>query len=54
MYVQIQKLVTQEIPYVFLFEAESLAGVSDRIVVNKLSPLGVAYRPWEWYSKTGK
>lgn len=54
MYGQIQKLVTQEVPYVFLFEAESLAGISDRIVVNKLSPLGFGYRPWEWYSKTGK
>lgn len=54
MYVQIQKLVTQEVPYVFLYEAESLAGISDRIVVNKLTPLGFGYRPWEWYSKNGK
>ena len=31
-----------------------LSGLNSRLVPNKLSKLGYAYRAWEWYSKTGK
>lgn len=53
-YAEIQKLVAAGSPYIFLWENESLSGLSSRIVPNKLSRTGYAYRPWEWYSQTGK
>lgn len=53
-YGEIQKLISGEQPYIFLWEGELLAAVNNRLVVNKLSKIGFGYRPWEWYSKTGK
>jgi len=54
MYADIQKVVAPQVPYIFLWENEILGGVSNRIVVNKMSKIGYSYRMWEWYSKTGK
>ena len=31
-----------------------LSGLNSRLVPNKMTKLGYDYRPWEWYSKTGK
>ena len=53
-YAQIQQALAADPPYNFLWENENLSGVSDRIVVNKMTKLGYGYRPWEWFSKTGK
>jgi ABC-type transport system substrate-binding protein len=53
-YAEIQKLVSADPPYIFMWENESLSGLNNRFVANKLTSLGYAYRPWEWYSKTGK
>jgi peptide/nickel transport system substrate-binding protein len=57
MYGDIQRQISADAPYIFLYESESLAGVHNRFVVNKLGKSGfggVSYRMWEWYSKTGK
>lgn len=53
-YAEIQKLVTADAPYIFLWENESLVAASERLELNPLSKQGVGYRPWEWFSKTGK
>jgi peptide/nickel transport system substrate-binding protein len=53
-YAVIQQELAKDPPYIFLWENENLSGVSNRIVVNKMSKLGYGYRPWEWYSTTGK
>ncbi|HLZ28739.1 MAG TPA: ABC transporter substrate-binding protein [Chloroflexota bacterium] len=56
-YSQIQKLIAQEQPYVFLWENESLFDLNNRIVLpyaageTKTSPI---VDPWRWYSKTGQ
>ncbi|MFN8535081.1 MAG: ABC transporter substrate-binding protein [Dehalococcoidia bacterium] len=52
-YAEIQRLVAAEQPYVFLYEPESLLGLSSRIVPNPQTKVGISYRIWEWYSKTG-
>jgi peptide/nickel transport system substrate-binding protein len=54
LYAQIQQIISDNPPYIFLWENEVLGGVSERFVTNKLTKLGIDYRPWEWYSKTGK
>jgi peptide/nickel transport system substrate-binding protein len=53
-YQEIQKIISDDPPYIFLWENEILSGLAERIVPNKLSKLGYSYRMWEWYSKTGK
>jgi peptide/nickel transport system substrate-binding protein len=53
-YVEIQKLIAADQPYIFLWENEALSGLHNRIVPNKLTRLGYGYWPWEWYSKTGQ
>jgi len=53
-YVEIQKLISADPPYIFMWENESLSGLNNRFVPNKMARLGYGYRPWEWYSKTGK
>jgi peptide/nickel transport system substrate-binding protein len=53
-YAEIQKLVSADPPYIFMWENENLSGLNSRLVPNKLAKLGYDYRPWEWYSKTGK
>jgi peptide/nickel transport system substrate-binding protein len=56
-YAQIQKIIAEAQPYVFLWENESLAAINNRIVLpyaagdTKISPL---VDVWRWYSKTGK
>jgi peptide/nickel transport system substrate-binding protein len=56
-YSQIQKIIAEAQPYVFLWENESLAAINNRIVLpyaaneTRLSPLAEV---WRWYSKTGK
>jgi peptide/nickel transport system substrate-binding protein len=54
LYAEIQKLVAADPPYIFMWENEVLSGLNNRLVANKLSKLGYAYRAWEWYSTTGK
>jgi peptide/nickel transport system substrate-binding protein len=54
LYAEIQKLISAEAPYIFMWENEVLSGLNNRLVANKLTKLGYSYRPWEWYSKTGK
>jgi peptide/nickel transport system substrate-binding protein len=57
LYSQIQKIVAEEQPYVFLWENESLAAINNRFVLpyapdeTKLSPLTDL---WRWYSRTGQ
>ena len=56
-YSQIQKLIAEEQPYVFLWENESLYDINNRIVLpyaageTKTSPI---VDPWRWYSKTDR
>jgi peptide/nickel transport system substrate-binding protein len=56
-YSQIQKLIAEEQPYVFLWEEESLTDVNNRIVLpyaageTRISPIS---DPWRWYSRTGQ
>ena len=56
-YGQIQKIIAEAPPYVFLWENESLAAINNRLVLpyaaseTKTSPLTDI---WRWYSKTGK
>jgi peptide/nickel transport system substrate-binding protein len=56
-YSQIQKIIAEAQPYVFLWENESLAAINNRFVLpyaaseTKTSPLTDV---WRWYSKTGK
>ena len=53
-YVEVQKIIATDQPYIFLWENELLSGVQNRLVTNKLAKTGYSYRLWEWYSKTGK
>jgi peptide/nickel transport system substrate-binding protein len=53
-YAEIQKQIAGDPPYIFMWESESLSGLNSRLVPNPQAKLGYAYRPWEWYSKTGK
>jgi peptide/nickel transport system substrate-binding protein len=53
-YADIQKQIAGDPPYIFMWESESLSGLNNRLVPNPQAKLGYAYRPWEWYSKTGK
>lgn len=53
-YADIQKAISADQPYIFLWENEILSGLNNRIVPNKITKLGYDYRMWEWYSKTGK
>lgn len=53
-YAEIQRIIAPDLPYIFLWENESLSALHNRIVPNKLTRLGYGYRMWEWYSKTGK
>jgi peptide/nickel transport system substrate-binding protein len=56
-YVQIQKLIAEDQPYVFLWTLEALRGFNKRIVGPQPVPLGTTETKWnvnEWYSTTGK
>jgi peptide/nickel transport system substrate-binding protein len=56
-YSQIQKIIADEQPYVFLWEEESLIDVNNRIALpfplgeTRITPL---VERWRWYSKTGQ
>jgi peptide/nickel transport system substrate-binding protein len=54
LYHEVQRRISAEAPYIFLWEIELLYGVNNRIVTNPVTGLGFWYREWEWYSKTGK
>ncbi|HEU5315742.1 MAG TPA: ABC transporter substrate-binding protein [Chloroflexota bacterium] len=53
-YAEVQKIVANDQPYMFLWENEALVGMHNRLVANPMSKIGNSYRMWEWYSKTGK
>jgi peptide/nickel transport system substrate-binding protein len=56
-YVQIQKQIAEDQPYVFLWTLEALRGFNKRIVGPQAVPLGTTETKWnvnEWYSTTGK
>ncbi|MCS7002129.1 MAG: ABC transporter substrate-binding protein, partial [Dehalococcoidia bacterium] len=53
-YDEIQEIISRDQPYIFLWERATLAVVNSRIVVNPLLKTGYGYRPWEWYSTTGR
>jgi len=53
-YAEVQKIVANDQPYMFLWESKSLQAVSSRIQPNPLSKTGIGYRLWEWSSRTGK
>lgn len=54
LYFEIDRIISQDQPYIFLWENEVLSGVNTRITVNKMTKSGYGYRPWEWYIKGGK
>ncbi|GIW11977.1 MAG: peptide-binding protein [Dehalococcoidia bacterium] len=54
LYAEIQRLIAADQPYVFLYEPESLLALHNRIVPNPLTKIGISYRIWEWYSRTGQ
>jgi peptide/nickel transport system substrate-binding protein len=47
-YIQIQKIIAEDQPYIFLFTRENLLAVNRRLKVNPLTGLGVAYRLEQW------
>ncbi len=47
-YVQIQKIIAEDQPYIFLFTRQNLLAVNKRIKVNPLTGLGVGYRLEQW------
>jgi peptide/nickel transport system substrate-binding protein len=50
-YQQIQKILSDEVPYVFLTMNMAYTGVSNRIGGIEVSPLGIGYNLEEWYVK---
>lgn len=54
LYVQIQKLIAEDQPYVFLYTNESLLAVNKRVKVNALKIPGVLYSPELWYIQEQK
>ncbi len=48
-YVQVQKIIAEEQPYVFLYTNETLLAVNKRVKVNPLKIPGVLYAPEQWY-----
>ncbi len=53
-YVEIQKLIAEEQPYIFLWTRESLAGVNKRIKSIDPGPLDIGWNLEQWYSETGQ
>ncbi len=53
-YEQIQKIIAEDQPYVFLYTSESLVAVNKRIQVNPVTPLGLSYdlQKWQLTQKT--
>lgn len=57
LYVQIQKLIAEDQPYVFLWTLETLKLFNKRIVGPQAVPFGTTETKWnvnEWFSTTGK
>jgi peptide/nickel transport system substrate-binding protein len=52
LYGQIQKIIAEEQPYVFLYTNESLLAVNKRVKVNPLKIPGVLYAPEQWYMQS--
>ena len=50
-YGEIQTILTDEQPYIFLFMDKSYTGVNNRIGGVKPSPLGLGWNIEEWYVK---
>jgi peptide/nickel transport system substrate-binding protein len=50
-YQQIQKILSDEVPYVFLTMNMAYTGVSNRIGGIEVSPLGIGYNIEQWYVK---
>lgn len=46
---EIQRLISEDSPYIFLVAQQGFAFASDRIEVNPVTPLGVNYRINEWH-----
>ncbi len=53
-YEEIQKIIADDQPYIFLFTQESITGVNKRIKGIDPSPLGIGWNLNKWYSETGK
>jgi peptide/nickel transport system substrate-binding protein len=56
-YSQVQKIIAEEQPYVFLWEIETLKAINNRIVLPYApgeSRLGPNIDVWRWYSRTGQ
>jgi len=48
-YDQIQRILAEDSPYIFLFFSKTFTGVNKRVVVNEPKRLGIAYDIQEWY-----
>lgn len=48
-YGQIQKLIADDLPYVFLYESKSITGVNKRVGGITATPRGIAYNMHKWY-----
>ncbi len=51
-YEEIQRLLAEDQPYLFLGVNESLGGVNKRIVVNQPTALGIGYEIWKWHARS--
>ena len=50
-YDEIQRILAEDAPYIFLFQSKSYAGINKRIGSIVPTPLGIVYNLEEWYVK---
>jgi len=48
-FAQIQKILSTDVPYIFLTYRTGYAFVNKRVVPNEPSPLGISYAPEQWF-----
>ena len=53
-YIEIQKILAEEQPYIFLWTMENLVGINKRLKGVDPEPLGWQWNIDKWYSETGK
>ena len=51
MYFEIQHILTEDQPYIFLYQDKSYIGLNNRVGGIKPSPLGLEWNLHEWYVK---
>jgi len=50
-YQEIQRILAEDVPYIFLTMNKAYTGISNRIGGVEVSPLGIGYNIEQWYVK---